>query len=150
MVVHTDYTNAMDAVERALQVLKSSPGQSFAQVRESLLQIQAMDRMPAHAKRLILSFLQGQKGPQDPAEAMLEEQITSGQQPKTYESSSGGIIDMVKQLGEKSSTKAQREKDKAEAEGGLADTTTAVAQKAADFEKKQVLRAGEVEAIMKA
>merc|ERR1719217_963045 len=59
-----------------------------------------------------MSFLQ--KGV-DPKEAMLEESITSGQQPKTYESSSGGIIDMVKDLGAK--FKAERyELEKAEAQ----------------------------------
>merc|ERR1719265_1983576 len=49
-----------------------------------------------------MSFLQS-----TPSEAMLEEQIMSdsgvklGQTPKTYESSSGGVIDMVKKLGDK-------------------------------------------------
>merc|ERR1719316_592402 len=121
-----------------------------------------------------------------------------------YESSSGGIIDMVKDLGAKfkeekyaletefakkehasqmvvqdltdnleraskefsmkSSTKSQREKDKAEAEGDLADTTASHAEdttyladltkecatRAEEYETNQVIRAGEVEALMKA
>merc|ERR1719393_1225823 len=64
----------------------------------------------------------------------------------------------------KSSTKAQAEKDGAQATGDLADTTAALAadekfladlttecnQKASDFEKRQELRAGEIEAISKA
>merc|ERR1719230_1297271 len=67
-------------------------------------------------------------------------------------------------MDDKTSTKAQTEKDKAEAEGELGDTITAVAedtqflkdltaecdQKASDFEARQELRAGEIEAIMKA
>merc|ERR1719389_772839 len=126
------------------------------------------------------------------------------QQPKTYESSSGGVIDMVKKLGdkfkaeryelekaeakkqhasdmivqdltdsierattardEKMSTKAQREKDKSSAEGDLADTTITLGEdtkflsdlsaeceaKSVEFEKNQVLRAGELEAVGKA
>jgi len=60
--------------------------------------------------------------------------------------------------------KAQREQDKAEAEGGLADTTAALAadekfladltgeceQKALDFESRQALRQGELDAINQA
>merc|ERR1719326_2255286 len=54
-----------------------------------------------------MSFLQGGK---DPSEAMLEESIMSGSAslskqpsgaPKTYESSSGGVIKMVEDLGDK-------------------------------------------------
>merc|ERR1719482_1924036 len=136
----------------------------------------------------------------DPAEVLLEQSQT----PKTYESSSGGIIDMVKELGKKfkekkyvleqeeakkthssdmicqdltdsverstteqsskMSTKAQREKDTAEAESDLADTTASLDAdttyladltkecdtKAADYENKQVIRAGEIEALGKA
>merc|ERR1719482_1990700 len=136
----------------------------------------------------------------DPAEVLLEQSQT----PKTYESSSGGIVDMVKELGkkfkeekyvleqedakkrhssdmicqdltdslersnkeqsEKMSTKAQREKDAAQAESDLADTTASVDAdtaylsdltkecdtKAADYENKQVIRAGEIEALGKA
>merc|ERR1719310_599817 len=101
MVVHSDYTSAMDACDRAIQVLKAG---SFAQVKESLLQVQAFDRIPAQAKQTIMSFLQGGA---DPSEAMLEESILSEsgakvrQTPKTYESSSGGIIGMVESLADK-------------------------------------------------
>merc|ERR1719420_172227 len=194
--VQAEYAAAIDAVERALQVLKTSPGQSFAQVRASLLQLS----VSAQSRRLIDAFLK--KAQRDPAEVLLEE--GSVQTPKTYESSSGGIIDMVKDLGAKfkeekyaietefakkehasmmvvqdltdnlerankefsmkSSTKSQREKDKAEAEGDLADTTASLgedntyladltkecATRAEEFENNQVIRAGEIEALMKA
>jgi len=156
-VVHADYTQAMDAVDRALQVLKTSPGQ-FLQVRESLLQLQSV-----HVRSSIVSYLNKVNEPE--AESLLE--LGSKQQPKTYESSSGGVIDMVKKLGKKfkaeryeiekeeakkqaahdmvvqdltdsiekattgsdmkMATKAQREKDGAEAEGALSDTTATLA-----------------------
>merc|ERR1740138_1281882 len=156
-VVHADYTQAMDAVDRALQVLKTSPGQ-FLQVRESLLQLQSV-----HVKSSIVSYLNKVNEPE--AESLLE--LSSKQQPKTYESSSGGVIDMVKKLGKKfkmeryeiekeeakkqaahdmiaqdltdsiekataqsdnkMATKAKREKDGSEAEGSLADTTATLA-----------------------
>merc|ERR1719420_1952224 len=200
MAIQAEY---IDATERALQVLKSSPGQ-FLQVKQSLLQLsvnnaKVMERIPAHAKQVLVSFLQKDH---DAAEALIEE--SSKQTPKTYESSSGGIIDMVKDLAAKfkeekyaleveeakkrhasdmvvqdltdnierstkqsdatTSFKAKREKDGAEAEGDLADTTASLASdttyledltkecatKAADYEAKQVVRAGEVEALMKA
>jgi len=193
--VQGEYAAAIDAVNRALQVLKSSPGQSFAQVRASLLQLS----VSSHSKAIINAFL---KKAHDPAEVLLEE--SSVQTPKTYESSSGGIIDMVKDLGAKfkeekygiekefakkehasmmvvqdltdnlerankefsmkSTTKSQREKDKAEAEGDLADTTASEAEdttyladltkecatRAEEFETNQDVRAGEIQALMKA
>merc|ERR1719160_2450808 len=147
----------------------------------------------------VKKFLQSDR---DPAEVLLEQ----GQTPeaKTYESSSGGIIDMVKELGkkfkeekyelekeeatkqhssdmivqglqgsidrstkeqsDKMATKSKREKDGAEAKGDLADTTASVASdtayladltkecstKAADFETRQAVRKGEIEALSKA
>jgi hypothetical protein len=198
MSVQAEYAAAIDATERALQVLKTSPGQSFAQVK-SLLQVQTQ-ALSARSKAMIQAFLN--TAHRDPAEVLLQE--NSVQTPKTYESSSGGIIDMVKDLGAKfkeekyaietefakkehasqmvvqdltdnlerankefsmkSSTKSQREKDKSEAEGDLADTTASLdadttfladltkecASKASEFEKCQVVRAGEIEALMKA
>jgi len=157
-VVHADYTQAMDAVDRALQVLKTSPGQ-FLQVRESLLQLNSV-----HIKSSINRYLRENNEPE--AESLLE--LGSKQQPKTYESSSGGVIDMVKKLGKKfkaeryeiekeeakkaaahgmvvqdltdsiekattssdskMGTKAQREKDGKEAEGALGDTTATLAE----------------------
>merc|ERR1719310_1227535 len=203
VVVHTDYTDAMDAVERALQVLKGGPGQSFAQVRESLLQLSTFNAVPSHTQKSLAAYLKDA----DPDMSLLEEGSVlkrARQQPKTYESSSGGVIDMVKKLGdkfkaeryelekeeakkqhasdmivqdltdsierattssdEKMSTKAQREKDKSQAEGDLADTTITLAEdekflsdlstecetKSVEFEKNQVLRAGELEAVGKA
>merc|ERR1719313_2276131 len=70
----------------------------------------------------------------------------------------------TKESDAKTAFKAKREKDNAEAKGDLADTTASLgsdtsyladltkecAEKAADYENKQVVRAGEVEALMKA
>merc|ERR1719428_1266213 len=100
VVVHTDYTSALDAVDRALQVLKGGPGQSFAQVRESLLQLQTFSSVPSHAQKALAAYLKDA----EPDMSLLEEGSAikrAKQQPKTYESSSGGIIDMVKKLGDK-------------------------------------------------
>merc|ERR1719482_1399036 len=93
LAVQAEYAEAIDAVQRALQVLKSSPGQSFAQVKASLIQL----TVSAHSRTIIDAFLK--KVQHDPAEVLLQESAV--QTPKTYESSSGGIIDMVKDLGAK-------------------------------------------------
>merc|ERR1719335_1690778 len=55
MAVQAEYAEAISAVESALQVLKSSPGQSFAQVK-SLLQVQSKS-LSAHSKATIEAFL---------------------------------------------------------------------------------------------
>merc|ERR1719265_2669915 len=195
-VIHAEYTAAIDAVDRALQVLATSPGQ-LLQVKDSLSSLKSLTHVSVKAKAKLMAFLQSDR---DPAEVLLQQTPAAA----TYESSSGGIIDMVKELGkkfkeekygieseeakkkhagdmimqdftdsverstteqtEKMKTKAQREKDGAQAESDLADTTASVetdtayltdltkecSTEAADFETKQAVRAGEVEALMKA
>jgi len=192
--IHSEYVSAIDAVDRALQVLATSPGISLSQIQDSLVSLKALN-LQASAQAAVMRFLQASR---DPAEALLQ------QTPKTYESSSGGVIDMVKELGtkfkeekyelekeeatkkhandmivqdlqgsidrstkeqsDKMATKSKREKDAAEAKGDLADTTASVASdteyladltkecstKAADFETRQGVRKGEIEALTKA
>lgn len=194
--INAEYTSAIDAVDRALQVLATSPGMSLAEVKDSLVSLKALNLQTTAMASVMRFFQEGR----DPAEVLLEQ----GQTPKTYESSSGGIVDMVKELGKKfkeekyvleqeeakkkhasnmivqdlqgsidrstkeqsskMATKAKREKDKSEASGDLADTTASVAadttyladltkecsQKAADYETRQGVRAGEIEALGKA
>lgn len=178
--IHNDYTLAIDAVDRALQTLKASPGQSAA----ALLQLSSLHSLSANEKKSLEAYLR--------------------QEPKTYESSSGGVIDMVKGLGKKfeseryelekaestkqanydmmaqeltsqidSSTKqknlkatekGQKLTEKSDDEGSLGSTTATLEedtkflqdltieceQKAIDFKKRQELRQGEIDAISKA
>merc|ERR1719387_616853 len=95
-MVHQDYTESIDAVQRALSTLKAGPGaSSFIQI-ESLLNL---NKIPAQAKNKILAFLQDK-----PTNALLQdaEMIEQPQASKyNYESSSGGIIQMVEELGDK-------------------------------------------------
>jgi len=194
--IHAEYISAIDAVDRALQVLATSPGQ-LLQVKDSLSSLRSLNQVSSSAKAAVMAFLNADR---DPAEVLLQQTPEA----KTYESSSGGIVDMVKELGtkfkgekyelekeeatkkhasdmivqgltdsierstteqsDKMSTKAKREKDKAEASGELADTTASLesdttylaeltkdcSTKAADYEAKQVVRAGEIDALMKA
>merc|ERR1719446_221631 len=96
--VHQDYTESIDAVQRALATLKASPGLSAA----SLIQVKSLmslSKVPAQAKNKILAFLQNA-----PTNALLQDaEMLEQPQAKAvnYESSSGSIISMVESLGDK-------------------------------------------------
>merc|ERR1719359_2564044 len=97
--VHKDYTESIDAVERALSKLKAGPGLS-AMAQTSLLQLSSLGLVPAEGRKKLLSFLQGTI----PTNALLQDAEMMGQPQaavKNYESSSGTIIEMVESLGEK-------------------------------------------------
>merc|ERR1719375_255055 len=94
--VHADYTESIDAVQRALATLKAGPGAS------SLIQVKSLmslNKVPAQAKNKILAFLQNA-----PTNALLQDaEMLEQPQAKAvnYESSSGSIIEMVESLGDK-------------------------------------------------
>jgi len=90
--INNEYTAAIDAVDRALQVLATSPGQSLAQVKDSLVSLKSLN-LQSTARAAVMAFLNSDR---DPVEVLLERQV-----PKTYESSSGGIVAMVEGLGKK-------------------------------------------------
>jgi len=196
--MHKDYSESVDALQRAIAVLKKQAydrkqSSSLAQVSA----LQNLDLVPAEAKRAIELFLQ-QDQPEDEGLAV------SAPEANAYEFQSGHIIEILEKLGdkfvaertalekeemnsrsayellmqdlkaqieqattdrtEKTETKAKKLQAKANAEGDLTDTTTtrdedekyladltATCQtKASDFESRQQLRAGEIEAIEKA
>merc|ERR1719217_1742385 len=189
-----DYSESIDALERAINVLKKQSADSpQAELMQSLLQVSALRLIPTETKGALASFLQ-----QDPAATY------SAPEANAYEFQSGGIVDMLEKLekqfkkqklaleedemtaqhgydsimqeltdnienaeaeiARKSKVKAEREQDKADAEKDLAQTTadrdedqkylddlTALCtQKRSDFEKRQELRQGELDAIQKA
>jgi len=96
--VHQDYTESIDAVQRALATLKAGPGLGAA----SLLQVKSLlslSKVPAQNKNKILAFLQNA-----PTNALLQDaEMLEQPQAKAvnYESSSGTIIEMVESLGDK-------------------------------------------------
>merc|ERR1719160_155555 len=95
--VHQDYTESIDAVQRALATLKAGPGfaSSFIQIQNLL----NLNKIPAQAKNKILAFLQDK-----PTNALLQDaELIDQPQAKSmdYVSSSGGIIQMVEELGDK-------------------------------------------------
>jgi len=79
---HKDLSESVDAVERAIAVLKSRE----ADVPASLMQVQDMAGLPREAKAAIRSFLALASGDEDAPKA------------NAYESQSGGIVGMLENL----------------------------------------------------
>jgi len=191
---HKDYSDTLDAVERALIAIKKMPD-TVAQ--GAFLQIQKVARaplLPPKARHALVALLATVANPLD-----VEAPEASG-----YESHSDGIIKMLEELrgrfrseksdlekeemsnrhayqsimqrltdqveladqevSQKTKFRAQRQADKAEAEGEsnetkrakaeddkyLSELSALCAKKSDDFESRQTLRAGEIEALSKA
>jgi len=80
-VTHTDYSESISAIERAIVAIQASSTQKISQEAMMFLQTLAVKaRLPAGSKQLITSLLQ--------------------QTPYAYESSSGGVIEMLEKLKE--------------------------------------------------
>jgi hypothetical protein len=198
-----EYTDSIDAVDRAMGMLKKGTGgKTIAQLMQQgsvLALLQSGDK--SQVKHLMDKI--------DPGKALLQEAEDEGitipnPQAAAYEGSSGGIIDLVEKLGEKfteelralekaefnaksaynmfqkdlngqiagatmekgmkTTTKAKTLEEEAQAKGDLADTEASLAedekflsdldteckQKSFDFEQRQIVREGEIEAITKA
>jgi len=78
---HADYSESIDAIERAIQVL----GQKQADIPQSLLQLQQSPLIPERAKAVVASFLEADAG-------------TMAPEANAYESQSGGVIKMLEKL----------------------------------------------------
>merc|ERR1719359_1577627 len=148
-----DYSESIDALERAINVLKKeSADKPQAELFQSLLQVSALRLVPDEMKSALASFLQ-----QDPSATYTAPEANA------YEFQSGGVVDMLEKLkgqfkkqklgleedemtaqyayesimqeltdnienaeaeiARRSKVKAEREQDKADAEKDLAQTT---------------------------
>eukprot|EP00443_Scrippsiella_acuminata_P049147 CAMPEP_0115428626 /NCGR_PEP_ID=MMETSP0271-20121206/30082_1 /TAXON_ID=71861 /ORGANISM="Scrippsiella trochoidea, Strain CCMP3099" /LENGTH=687 /DNA_ID=CAMNT_0002853741 /DNA_START=78 /DNA_END=2141 /DNA_ORIENTATION=+ len=190
VATHADFSESVDAIERAISVLKSRE----ADVPQSLIQVRDAPGIPQEAKIAIESFLAQGAG----------EASQVAPEANAYEFQSGGVVGMLEKLrhkfqdqrlalekeemnakanfemlaqkltdnikedkkraADKTATKAQRVEDaaiakgdlkateatKAEDEKKLADTLAACHAKSEEYEKNQVVRHGEIEAIAKA
>jgi len=83
---HKDYSESIDALERAIGVLKK---QDTDRKQSALLQVTAQSLIPDDAKRTIESFLS-----QDPDEGL----AVSAPEANAYEFQSGGVIEMLNKL----------------------------------------------------
>merc|ERR1719327_2334556 len=97
VVEHQDYTESIDSVERAIESIEAgNKDVALVQQKSALTNIASLPKVPAAAKKVIMSFLQGDH---NRLEADLLE--VSAPQGKVFESQSSGILDMVKGMGEK-------------------------------------------------
>jgi len=181
---HADFSESIDAIERATQVLKSRE----ADVPQSLVQLRSAEYLPAKARSALVAFLETQQAPEANAYefqsggvvAMLEklrhkfqDQLLALEKEEmnmkaNFEALAQGLEDNIeydtKSAAEKTATKAKRleaaavakgdlevtTKTKADDEKILEDTLTECHMKSEEFEKNQVLRKDEIEAIEKA
>jgi len=85
-----DYSESIDALERAINVIKKSSGDKpQAEFFQSLLQVSRLRLVPSETKGALSAFLQ--QG-EDPASTY------SAPEANAYESQSGGVIDMLEKL----------------------------------------------------
>merc|ERR1719316_1554204 len=195
---HEDYAGSVDALERAINVLKKLP-ESVPQslLQTSLKRVSEDPHVPQSTRSAVMELME-QEQSQDP------EATYAAPEANAYESKSGGVIEMLEELRQKfrdevrdlekeelaavhasdevqqrlrdstrlaeqavkRKTKLRAEqqelvasakgdldiaqKAKAEDEKYLKDLTGLCQQKSFDFEKRQQLRAGEIEALSKA
>jgi len=91
--MHKDYSESVDALERAIAVLKK---QAYDRKQASFAQVSALKSLnliPAEAKRSIDAFLA-----QDPEEAPAEGLAVSAPEANAYEFQSHGVIEMLEKL----------------------------------------------------
>jgi len=181
---HADFSESIDALERATQVLKARG----ADVPQSLAQVHAAGYLPSKARSVLVAFLETAQAPEANAYefqsggvvAMLEklrhkfqDQLLALQKEElnmksNFEALSQGLQDNIEYdtsaSKQKTSEKAARleaaanakgdltvtQKTKADDEKILEDTLTECHQKSEEFEKNQVLRKEEIDAIRKA
>jgi len=83
---HADYSESVDALERAIAVLKK---QQHDRAQASLVQLTTMNFIPQDAKNMIQAFIE-----QDPEEGL----AVSAPEANAYEAQSGGIVEMLDKL----------------------------------------------------
>jgi len=92
MATHKDYSESVDALERAIAVLKK---QAYDRGQAELMQVNSLKLIPDHAKKVISAFLsQGDELGQDPMSV-------SAPQANAYEFQSQGVVDMLEKLHDK-------------------------------------------------
>merc|ERR1740117_264165 len=136
---HADYSESVDALERAIAVLKKRTGD---QKQASLLQLKSLDLIPQSAKDTIDTFLQ-----QDPEETLAE----SAPEANAYENQSGGVIEMLDKLLDKfieERTQLEREEMNAKHAYSMlkADLEASIEQATQDRDEKAEFKAETIQA----
>merc|ERR1719420_287817 len=131
-----DYSESIDALERAINVLKKqSADKPQAELFQSLLQVSALKLVPSETKGALASFLQ-----QDPAATY------SAPEANAYEFQSGGIVDMLEKLKKQfKDQKLQLEEDEMTAQHGyesiMQDLTDNIENAEAEIARKSKVKA---------
>merc|ERR1719160_2345978 len=87
-----DYSESVDALERAIAVLKkTSADRPQAELMQSLLQVNALRLLPVESKHALMAFLQQGQNP-DPSSTYTAPEANA------YEFQSGGVVDMLEKL----------------------------------------------------
>jgi len=87
----TDYTESIDAVERAIAVIQKSQGDQPQAASAALLQVSEMTFLPNRVKAMVTAFMTVMDSDSDGDASFAPEA-------NAYESQGGGIIDMLKNL----------------------------------------------------
>merc|ERR1719326_2474956 len=168
VATHKDYSESIDALERAIAVLKKQ-AHDRKQAPEALLQLlshtKVANLIPKESKRVI-EMLQKLLDKFDDERNTLEKEETNSRHAfeMLMQDLKSQIDSATQQREEKSVVKAKKLQAAADAKGDLEDTTTTMEadkkyladlvatceQKATDFEARQTLRAEEIQAIEKA
>jgi len=89
--LHKDYTESIDALERAIAVLKKQTGdkkQAAAFLSESFLQLKSSTLVPEHTKQMMESFLAEDE----------EGMAVAAPEANAYEFQSAGVVEMLSKL----------------------------------------------------
>jgi prefoldin subunit 5 len=96
LATHKDYSESVDALEKAINVLKKQAADT-PQASAELMQLKNSDFIPESARRVISAFLsQGDELGQDP-----EELSVTAPEANAYEFQSSGVVDMLQKLQDK-------------------------------------------------
>merc|ERR1719238_2602670 len=138
-VTHKDYSESVDALQRAIAVLKK---QGYDRKQASLLQLSSMTLIPDDAKKTIDAFLA-----QDPDAGL----AVSAPEANAYEFQSHGIIEMLEKLLDKFiDERTTLEKEEMNSQHAfdmiVQDLTAQIAQATQDRDEKTATRAKKLEA----
>merc|ERR1719456_143964 len=95
--LHKDYSESIDAIERAMNVIKAGPQGQVSLVQTSLTSLSQLPKIPAHAKKVITAFLQRDS---EPMSALMQDaaEMIAAPEAAGFEGSSGGILQMISDL----------------------------------------------------
>jgi len=145
--LHKDYSESVDALTRAIAVLKKQSHdrkQPAAEEEESFAQVASLTKLelvPSDVKRTIQAFLQTKN----------EESLPSPPEANAYEFQSGGVVAMLEKLQDKfMAERTQLEKEETEASHNFEmlqqELTTQIAQSKKDREEKAASKAKKLQA----